>query len=330
MPTRQDRNPTIVSPVASILEFTLNGRIQVLTSDQVRAALANLNAPTLRPHWVDIDGHRWPPKDAFRKATGLSGEPFTSHFALRLFQRLGFPTSTIPTPARSPSDAATADGDSAVVLLSDDALDAFRILDAFMAANGLTRTLTALEASLNGANGKQAMQIAADSGFNEDLVDSAMVVRERVGMLDTLIHAAVITQVLPKILEEGETLVMRPSLGAGNDPSRRFDLETNLRVAEFKLSSWKGRDSQRQRGLFADVVGLSLDGTGRRREMYVVGALPVNFLTTSNGDAAKKLSKAALHLRNPDGLLAGMSVSKFTREAGIEVINLQTLIPGLR
>lgn len=37
---------------------------------------------------------------------------------------------------------------------------------------------------------------------------------------------------------------------------RVFDLETTHRVAEFKLSSWKGHDGARQRGLFADVVGL--------------------------------------------------------------------------
>ena len=46
----------------------------------------------------------------------------------------------------------------------------------------------------------------------------------------------------------------------------------------------------RQRGLFADVVGLSLDTTGRRRQVFVVGELPVRFLRTSRRNAAKTLS----------------------------------------
>ena len=119
----------------------------------------------------------------------------------------------------------------------------------------------------------------------------ALVVRERVGILDTLIHAAVITHVIPRILDDGEQLLRRPSLGAGNDPTRVFDLETTNRVAEFKLSSWKGADGMRQRGLFADVVGLSLDKTGRRRQVFVVGELPVRFLNHSNRNAAKRFRK---------------------------------------
>lgn len=311
------------------MEFTLNRRLHSLTVAQVCAGVEGLAAPEIRTHWVEIDGQQWPPKDAFRASTGLYTEPFTSYFALRIFKRLGFPTSRFPAPGHVPATITSPDTD-AVGLLRDDAMDAFRRLDYFLATNSLTSTLAGLEALLKGAGGERAEQIAANSGFDEDLVDSALVVRERVGMLDTLIHAAVITQVLPLILEDDEVLAAPPSLGAGNDPSRPFDLETNFRVAEFKLSSWKGRDSQRQRGLFADVVGLSLDRTGRRRQMYVVGDLPVKFLATSNSDAAKMLSKAALHLRNPDGLLNCMSVSEFTREADIKVINLQDLIPGLR
>ena len=43
------------------------------------------------------------------------------------------------------------------------------------------------------------------------------------------------------MLEPGERLANRPSLAAGNDPSRTFDLETDRRVAEFKLAIWNGR-----------------------------------------------------------------------------------------
>jgi hypothetical protein len=45
-------------------------------------------------------------------------------------------------------------------------------------------------------------------------------VRERIGVLDSVIHGCVITQVIPLILESDEHLTKRPSLGAGNDADR--------------------------------------------------------------------------------------------------------------
>lgn len=209
-------------------------------------------------------------------------------------------------------------------------LDAFRRLDEFMSSTPLTAMVAGLESRLAGADRGLAAEVAASSGLDDALIDSALVVRERVGMLDTLIHAAVIARVLPLTLEEGEVVSRRPSLGAGNDPERVFDLETSRRVAEFKLSSWKGQDAMRQRGLFADVVGLALDETGRRRQVFVVGQLPVRFLTQSRRNAVKTLSKAALRLRTPPGLTGEATVSEFTRAAGIEVVDLTALVPVLR
>jgi hypothetical protein len=209
-------------------------------------------------------------------------------------------------------------------------MEAFRRLDAFLRSSPLTSVLADLEAALVGADQDRASAVSIASGFDEGLVDSALVVRQRVGQLDTLIHAAVITQVIPRILEPGETVLKRPSLGAGNDADRVYDLETTRRIAEFKLSSWKGADGMRQRGLFADVVGLSLDETGRRRVMYVVGELPVRFLKTSRRNASKTLSKAALRLRTPPGLTPGVTVSEFTSASAIEVVNLTSILPRLR
>ena len=207
---------------------------------------------------------------------------------------------------------------------------AFERLDGYLSSGSLTSVIAALEHDMVGADSEGAARVLAATGLDDDLVDSALIVRERIGMIDTLIHAAVITQVLPRILEPGETVVKRPSLGAGNDPDRVFDLETTHRVAEFKLSSWKGHDGMRQRGLFADVVGLSLDTSGRRRQVFVVGDYPVRFLRTSGRNASKTLSKAALKLRTPEGLSEEMTVSEFTLAAQIEVVDLKDLIPKLR
>ena len=323
-------------------EFTLNGQRRQLSSQAVRARVLPTPPDPVRTHWVEIDGRRWPPKQAFRTALDLRDEPFISHFAIRVFRRLGFTTSPLPDetaptrPNRSlaslsqlaPTAAEPANTGSA--LTDEDALLAFRRLDAFLAAESLTSVLSGLEDRLLDADDLVARDVAVASGFDEDLVDSALVIRERVGMLDTLIHAAVITQVLPLILRPGERVLRRPSLGAGNDPERVYDLETTHRVAEFKLSSWKGADGARQRSLFADVVGLSLDDTDRRREVYVVGELPRRFLTGSNRNAVKTLSKASLRVRQPMGISATTTVSEFTAAARIHVVDLCDLLPRLR
>lgn len=313
------------------MEFTLNGRQFSLDADTVRARVKGWPPDPIRTHWVQIGDHRWPPKQAFRIATGLTDEPFISHFAIRVFRKLGFETSPLPQetttstpiPAAAPAPSGSPDD-------QHDAVQAFLQLDSFMSRHALTATLSGLEVQLASVNRVDAIRVAVGSGFDENLLDAALVVRERVGMLDTLIHAAVITQVIPMILDDDEVLIKRPSLGAGNDPGRVYDLETNKRIAEFKVSSWKGRDGMRQRGLFADVVGLSLDDTGRRRQVFVVGHRPVDFLTKSNRNALQTLSKASLRVRTLPDMTETMTVRKFTEAAGIEIVDLRSLLPGLR
>jgi hypothetical protein len=88
------------------------------------------------------------------------------------------------------------------------------------------------------------------------------------------------------------------SLGAGNT-GRQFDLETNLRVAEFKFISWRGGpESIRQNGLFKDFFMLAESDVDKRKYLYVLGtAHPLKFFNggralssvLSRGDKTKKL-----------------------------------------
>ena len=61
------------------------------------------------------------------------------------------------------------------------------------------------------------------------------------------------------------------SLGAGNT-GRDFDLETNLRVAEFKFIRWRGGpESIRQNSVFKDYLLLAEHPTVKRKYLYLLG-----------------------------------------------------------
>lgn len=83
---------------------------------------------------------------------------------------------------------------------------------------------------------------------------AAVETRREVGRINDLIHAAAIVTLLPQILELDEKLEGRPSLAAGNDSTRLYDLTTDRRVAGFKFSEQKGPDAMRKRNTFKDLV----------------------------------------------------------------------------
>lgn len=90
------------------------------------------------------------------------------------------------------------------------------------------------------------------------------------GQINVTIHALGILLCLPHILEAGER-VESVSLGAGNT-GREFDLETNLRVAEFKFIRWRGgAEAVRQNSVFKDYVLLAEHPTLKRKHLYLLG-----------------------------------------------------------
>lgn len=111
-------------------------------------------------------------------------------------------------------------------------------------------------------------------------LDSICVVPETLGaaadlkrlaaQINVTIHALGILRCLPHILEPGET-VEYVSLGAGNT-GRKFDLETNLRVAEFKFIHWTGSsETIRQNNIFKDYFALAEHDTPKRKYLYLLG-----------------------------------------------------------
>ncbi|MFC8385981.1 hypothetical protein [Nocardia sp. NPDC057272] len=217
----------------------------------------------------------------------------------------------------------------------DGSAESFAMLSRFLTDHNLTAHLAAAEADFQGAGSTTSHEVTTRYGFSDDLLDAALAVRAHVGRLNDVIHATVIARVLPALLEDGEVVVQRPSLGAGNDPSRPFDLETDHRIAEFKVAQWKGADTMRKRGVVADLVHLALDESGRRAQLFVVGALPIRFLTTSKSTIAWALARSSPHTRarfeQRFGPATDFTIADFTRVHGrhIELVDLATLVPSL-
>jgi hypothetical protein len=124
---------------------------------------------------------------------------------------------------------------------SDDLPAQLAAVGAFLGKAPLRTTVSELEVALAGCGPEQAAGVADAHGVTGELLRSALAARSALGKLSDLIHAAAIALALPHILEPGETLV-RPSLAAGNTPERLFDVETDRRIAEFKLARWDGSD----------------------------------------------------------------------------------------
>lgn len=203
----------------------------------------------------------------------------------------------------------------------------------FLGGATLTGSIGEIEHMLSGASASRVQEIAAQRRVDGDLLRAAGTVRRELGRISDLIHAAAILVALPRILEPGEVVTNRPSLAAGNDPARPYDLETDRRIAEFKLSNWAGADAMRKRQAFKDLVHLAADKSNRRPELYVVGDAPARFLRSSRSTARWALDKSpttqVLFERQFGSLDA--HISSFTTGAGarVKIINLVEILPEL-
>lgn len=155
---------------------------------------------------------------------------------------------------------------------------ALRALEAFQ-GNSLTESLSDIENRITGFNFEDVKGLCAAQGIDETFMDSAAAVKRVAGQINVIIHAAGILRSLPSILEHGEK-VESVSLGAGNT-GRQFDLETNIRVAEYKFIDWHGGpETIRQNSIFKDFFELAEHDTHKKKYLYVVGTKhPLKFFS---------------------------------------------------
>jgi hypothetical protein len=153
--------------------------------------------------------------------------------------------------------------------LPDTIADAVNRLSLFAGEN-LTHTLASIERNVEGVSVETCPAFLAEVGADGALLTAAGEMKRLAGQINVTIHALGILLCLPHILEPGEK-VESVSLGAGNT-GRRFDLETNLRVAEFKFINWRGgAESIRQNGVFKDFFLLADSDTPKRKYLYLLG-----------------------------------------------------------
>ena len=154
--------------------------------------------------------------------------------------------------------------------------EAFEALGEFVGGD-LASTLSQFEHSLRRTSVDDLPDVLADWGVSDRLLENAGHVKRLAGQVNVAIHALGIALCLPHILGPGESVV-DVSLGAGN-AGRAFDLETNLRVAEFKFITWRGADAVRQNSLFKDFYKLAEYERDKSKHLYVLGTeYPLRFL----------------------------------------------------
>jgi hypothetical protein len=212
-------------------------------------------------------------------------------------------------------------------------IEATNLIIHFAESGALSSKIAELEKDLDGKNANEVADVLSNYDLSENLLRAGFVARRHLGQINDLIHGSAISLVLETILEPGERIVRPPSLAAGNDLSRPYDLETDRRVAEFKLARWKGRDSARQRELVKDFAHLARAEPGKQPELFVLGPRPVRYLrkTTSSIRSQLQGNKNALTRFEEDFGDADISVSCFAKEQGahVRIIDLEQLIPDL-
>jgi hypothetical protein len=156
-------------------------------------------------------------------------------------------------------------------------LDAITVIDVFR-GKSLTQHIATIERSLMQVSVTGCKSICDEQQITPDLLQAVITVKLAAAQIDVVLHAVGILVSLPRLLREGE-VIETLSLGAGNT-GKPFDLETNLRVAEFKFIDWKGGpESIRQNTLFKDFYLLAEAKTSKERFLYVNDATrPLRFL----------------------------------------------------
>ncbi|MFZ4856104.1 MAG: hypothetical protein ACOYL3_06875 [Desulfuromonadaceae bacterium] len=167
-------------------------------------------------------------------------------------------------------------------------------LDIFSSSD-LTGKLSEIESFIEGKTVKECSAHFQEHNVHGDTLSAARNIKKLAAQIDVKIHALGILLCLPELLEPDE-IIESVSLGAGNT-GKKFDLKTNLRVAEFKFINWQGGpESIRQNSLFKDFYGLAEDTSERSKYLYVLGTkFPLKFFNSRRSLESVLSKDVSLH-----------------------------------
>jgi hypothetical protein len=136
------------------------------------------------------------------------------------------------------------------------------------AGKNLASKVSELEFSFTSLRGDQIAARLTSHSIDGALLSAAREVKRAAAQIDVVLHVLGILVLLPSILDPDE-VVESLSLGAGNAEARRFDLETNRRIAEFTFIDWKGNDNVRLQKVFKDFYRLAEFQTAKKKELWL-------------------------------------------------------------
>jgi hypothetical protein len=179
--------------------------------------------------------------------------------------------------------------------------EAIHLLQTFRGTD-LTQTIYQIEKSLKGVSTENYSAALATSGARAEVLGAAGVIKQLAGQINVVIHALGILLCLPHILRPGE-VIDYVSLGAGNTGGA-FDLETDLRVAEFKFIRWQGGpESIRQNSVFKDFYGMAEHPSKKEKFLYVLG--------TEHGEKFFNSGRSMSSILSRNVKLRNMFIEKF-------------------
>ena len=150
-----------------------------------------------------------------------------------------------------------------------DITQALKIVQAF-SADSLTNRIASLEFAFSSQSADGITKHLNAENIDSSLIEAGFEITHSAAQINVIIHAVGMLVSLPHILQTGET-VESLSLGAGNT-GRKFNLITNLRVAEFKFIEWQGgSESARQNTVFYAFFTLAEHDSSRKRCLYLLG-----------------------------------------------------------
>ena len=134
----------------------------------------------------------------------------------------------------------------------------------------MTARLRVIERAARGVIVEDSGALLESANAGIEVLAAAAALKRMAGQVNVAIHALGILRCLLHVLEAREEIEY-VSLGVGNT-GRRFDLETNFRIAEFKFIRWRGgAEAARQNAAFKDFVMLATQRTSKRKYLYLAG-----------------------------------------------------------